>query len=272
MKRSDSTNPTNIIYIGDNTSQKLGIERFCGVPDHQHPFWELVVYYQGSGTGYVGDIVYKFEPGTAVAIPPNRMHRETSDDNYCDYHIYFPALYSGLDVIVAHDNSGRLIQLAETLYTVFSEKKHNYISLSNSIAFSVFEYIKSLCAETSMSEHTRYFTQLIREHLWEQSFDIASQAQQYGITMHHLRYCFDRDIGKTPLEYLTELRMERARQLIISSSMRIKDIAEWCGYTDSYYFSRCFKKYYGVSPEMFRSSLTTNCSGPIPERRTLLDE
>ena len=78
--------------------------------------------------------------------------------------------------------------------------------------------------------------------------------------------------NKTPLEYLTELRMERARQLIISSSMRIKDIAEWCGYTDSYYFSRCFKKYYGVSPEMFRSSLTTNCSGPIPERRTLLDE
>ena len=108
-----------------------------------------------------------------------------------------------------------------------------------------------------MSQHTRYFTQLIRENLTDQTFEIAAQAQQYGITMHHLRYCFEKDIGKTPLEYLTELRMELARQLIISSNERIKDVAARCGYTDSYYFSRCFKKYYGISPELFRSSLTS---------------
>ncbi len=257
MKRSDSSNPNNIIYIGKNSPETLGLESFCGVEDHLHPFWEMVVYYQGSGTGFVGEFSYTFSPGTAIAIPPNRMHRETADASYCDYHIYFPALYSGLDVIVAHDSSGNLIRLAQTLHSVFTEKKHNYISLSNSIAFSIFEYIKSLCAETGMSQHTRYFTQLIRENLTDQTFEIAAQAQQYGITMHHLRYCFEKDIGKTPLEYLTELRMELARQLIISSNERIKDVAARCGYTDSYYFSRCFKKYYGISPELFRSSLTS---------------
>lgn len=257
MKRSDSSNPTSIIYIGKNSAETLGLKSFCGVDEHLHPFWELVVYYEGSGTGYVGDVSYTFSPGTAVAIPPNRLHHERSDASYCDYHIYFPALYSGLDVLVAHDQSGNLIRLAQTLHGVFSEKKHNYISLSNSIAFTIFEYIKSLGTETGMSQHTRYFTQLIRENLENQSFEIAQEAQQYGITMHHLRYCFDKDIGKTPLEYLTELRMERARQLIISGNERIKDVAARCGYTDSYYFSRCFKKYYGVSPDAFRSSLTT---------------
>ena len=94
MKRSDSSNPNNIIYIGKNSPETLGLESFCGVEDHLHPFWEMVVYYQGSGTGYVGEFSYTFSPGTAIAIPPNRMHRETADASYCDYHIYFPKYLS----------------------------------------------------------------------------------------------------------------------------------------------------------------------------------
>lgn len=255
MKKVDFANPNNIIHIGNICPDTLHVEKITGVNEHLHPFWELVIYYDGDGVGKIGDREYNFVPGTAVAIPPGMPHSEKSETGYRDYHIFFAMLVSEESTIVAHDDTGAIIKLAEAMYSVYSQKGHDYIGLANSIAFSIYEFIKALGDEYKVSEHTAFFTKLIRDNVSNSAFDIADEARKYGISTHHLRYNFERDLGKTPLEYLTEQRMERARQLIISDRMRIKDISIHCGYQDSYYFSRCFKKYYGISPDYFRMSL-----------------
>lgn len=53
-------------------------------------------------------------------------------------------------------------------------------------------------------------------------------------------------------KYLTKVRMEKSRELIINTSKKMITIADEVGYKDPYYFSHCFKKYYGVSPIDYR--------------------
>ena len=46
--------------------------------------------------------------------------------------------------------------------------------------------------------------------------------------------------------------METAQQLLLTTDLQIQEIARRCGYSDQHYFSYCFKKYYGVSPNKYR--------------------
>ena len=53
---------------------------------------------------------------------------------------------------------------------------------------------------------------------------------------------------------LTERRMKEAYDLLTLSALKILEISEKCGYSDQHYFSYCFKKYYGLSPNKMRES------------------
>ena len=56
------------------------------------------------------------------------------------------------------------------------------------------------------------------------------------------------------MSLLTEKRMEKAKELLLGSNMKISEICERCGYPDQHYFSYGFKKYYGVSPAKMRAA------------------
>ncbi len=78
--------------------------------------------------------------------------------------------------------------------------------------------------------------------------DIASA--QF-INQTYLRSMFKKEYGMTVSDYLTKTRMENAADLLKRKTHRLADIAEMVGYNDSSYFSKCFKKYYGVSPSQY---------------------
>ena len=59
----------------------------------------------------------------------------------------------------------------------------------------------------------------------------------------------------TPLEYLTQIRIEQAKSYLINSNIySISEIADMCGFSDQYYFSRVFKKTVGVSPRDYKKN------------------
>ena len=61
-----------------------------------------------------------------------------------------------------------------------------------------------------------------------------------------------KETGSSFVDLLTKKRIETARELVLGSSMKMREIAERCGYSDQHYFSYCFKKYCGVSPNAMR--------------------
>lgn len=81
---------------------------------------------------------------------------------------------------------------------------------------------------------------------------LLSVSTEIAVSPNYLSALIKRSTGKTFVELLTCRRMEAAKELLVGTSMKIREIAEACGYNDQHYFSYCFKKYTGISPNVCR--------------------
>lgn len=74
------------------------------------------------------------------------------------------------------------------------------------------------------------------------------------MSVWHFARCFKLATGKTPLQHVTERRMQRALALLSNSSMRVTEIALEVGFPDPSHFSRSFKKHFGATPAAYLSA------------------
>jgi AraC-like DNA-binding protein len=81
-------------------------------------------------------------------------------------------------------------------------------------------------------------------------------AGMVGLSPSQLNALFRRHLGASPLEYQTQLRMARARELLDGTSMSVAAVARLAGYDDPLYFSRQFTRVHGVSPRAYRERQT----------------
>ena len=73
-------------------------------------------------------------------------------------------------------------------------------------------------------------------------------AELIGMSPKYFYAFFKANIGLSPLNYVTQIRMNRARELILAGNLSIKEIAYQLGYADPYTFSKVFKRVYHVAP------------------------
>jgi iron complex transport system substrate-binding protein len=66
--------------------------------------------------------------------------------------------------------------------------------------------------------------------------------------------------GQSPIEYRNTLRLSQAEAMLRNTDMQIKEIAETVGFEDSFYFSRVFAQYFGVSPKKYRNGANFTAS------------
>ncbi len=82
--------------------------------------------------------------------------------------------------------------------------------------------------------------------------DINHIADSLNTTVYHLEQLFRTHLHTTPRDYLMNLRMQTAAELLSNTNMRIGHIGQRVGYPNQMIFSRAFKRHYGVSPREFR--------------------
>ena len=86
------------------------------------------------------------------------------------------------------------------------------------------------------------------------SLSVASLCEKFRISQTYLNRLFHKHEGAAFVEYVTRLRMDKAKQLICESpDMPLKDVAAYVGYQDPFYFSRVFKSLTGVPPSQWKS-------------------
>jgi transcriptional regulator GlxA family with amidase domain len=83
-------------------------------------------------------------------------------------------------------------------------------------------------------------------------------AQSVNLSVWRLCHIFKSDVGMPPIRYLRLLRMERAKDLLESSFLSVKEIAYQVGVNDESHFVRDFKSTYGFSPALYRSRYKNN--------------
>ena len=87
---------------------------------------------------------------------------------------------------------------------------------------------------------------------------LAEFAQSVNLSVWRLCHIFKSDVGMPPIRYLRLLRMERAKDLLESSFLSVKEIAFQVGLNDESHFVRDFKTTYGYSPALYRSHFRNN--------------
>ncbi|WP_068773647.1 response regulator [Paenibacillus sp. FJAT-26967] len=97
----------------------------------------------------------------------------------------------------------------------------------------------------------RSIEKYIRLHYREQ-IPLEKLSETFHLSPSHISRSFKTEFGETLTDYVTRLRINKAKLLLADPELKITSIAEAVGYQDEKYFSRAFKKLEGVSPNMFR--------------------
>jgi AraC-like DNA-binding protein len=89
---------------------------------------------------------------------------------------------------------------------------------------------------------------------FSKSHTIAELARLVGTNEQYLKKYFKQHFGKTVMNYITEQKMEHAKELIMTGEYRVVDVARMTGYKHSTHFTTAFKKYFGFIPNSLRYS------------------
>mgnify|MGYP003363569545 FL=1 len=94
----------------------------------------------------------------------------------------------------------------------------------------------------------------IDSHYMDEEISLNTVANVANVSSNHFSTLFSQNMGQTFIEYLTTLRMNKAKELLRCTGMRSSEIAGEIGYKDAHYFSYLFKKTQGMTPSDYRKA------------------
>lgn len=122
--------------------------------------------------------------------------------------------------------------------------------------------IMNLCrnARDIISRYQKQHTEVICDKVIEiidseysnEQLSLTDVSSRLNVSPNYLSVLIKKTKKANFVSLVTERRMKAAYDMLVCSSMKILEIAERCGYSDQHYFSYCFKRYYGVSPNKMR--------------------
>lgn len=90
---------------------------------------------------------------------------------------------------------------------------------------------------------------------YSENITLNSMSRIFGISSGYLSVLFNDYLGQNFIDYLSNLRTQKAKRLLKNTNLRIYEIAEKVGYRDAYYFSAAFKRIVGINPTEYREKL-----------------
>jgi two-component system response regulator YesN len=127
--------------------------------------------------------------------------------------------------------------------------------LSDIKAIFVLEIMKIMeCIHVEDSQYTPVVRQILSEveKNYREDMNLKTLAHKYHMNTSYLGQIFQKEVGYSFSQYLTNIKNSKAKELIMNTNMRINDIATEVGYPDASYFFRKFKQCYGTSPATLR--------------------
>lgn len=180
--------------------------------------------------------------------------RDLPHDQFDMYKCECFGIASSIIVCVSEFNK-RIDEIFESNLSVFSSliqcrsRAELYLYMKKMVT-SVGDYFEKRNKQKENSI-VKEITDIIKQTFTE-NISITLIAEQVHLTPNYVSMIFKKTCGMTIMEYVTELRIQKAKELITTTDMRIQEIAECVGYNNQYYFSSVFKKKTGVQPKNYR--------------------
>lgn len=205
---------------------------------------------------------YLAKRGTMVYLPAKSKTKILPDDEDPCTFIYFgfagantkeyiKACGFTKDILVYHDNAVALKEYFDALYSRYSAKEFldiKCLGLAFIIISTIIDTIKPLDENLSRKERHISLAKDFIYNNYQFPISIVDIANSVGVTPNYLANIFDAVLGYSPKRFLTELRMERAKNLLKTGKYKMKDVGKLVGYDNQLHFSAEFKKNVGCSP------------------------
>lgn len=228
---------------------------------HTHPVWEIIVNTEGAGFMQIGEKNYVFAPGTVCCVPPGVSHYKRADGGFRDMYVSVrsESLDGNKEYFVEDDEEKSIESLVYMIIKTFHKKDNNHIAIADALVESVCNMIigKMTQAKPKNREIELFIDQLILNYN-DCGFTVSQAMSVTNYNKDHFRRLFKQYTGKTPVEYLTSLRIRNAKNMLATSDKKsVKMIAIESGFSDYLYFAKVFRKYVGMTPSEYANSKKT---------------
>lgn len=251
--------------------------------EHCHDdFYELVFVRNGKGFHLLEGELYPIQAGNLFLIHPGERHRYVKPD-LTIYNILFDQSFlshfqqdmsgfpnyqllfnvgtgrSALSRVLSVESGcfPRVTALLDDIVSEEAKRERGSMTAVLSDFLALFLLICRHARPEVSSENPHYAYRLsalmaqLEEHCAE-PWTLERMAAQVRMSVSSFRLRFKELTGDSPVEHLLKVRLENASKLLRMDGKNISEIARLCGFPDSNYFSRQFKKEFGVSPRLFR--------------------
>lgn len=182
---------------------------------------------------------------------------------------------SGKDFELVTGQSPRLIDLLWRLWRAYNQPGAISAFRTEMLFRCVLEEV-FVCAGNRQSDGSLGLFEHVSSYIHEHYMDVLSVrklAELNDVNENRLFYVFTKFSGMGPADYITQYRLNRAKELLITTDGAVGCVAKSVGYPDQLYFSRIFRKRIGVSPsglrELFRNNPCAFQDGAIPMKSAL---
>ena len=258
-----------------NYDKELAI--VCGgyekcAPDYEidrndYPYYFMKCTTKGKGTLIINSNSYQLKAGVISGFGPGIPHHYIADPTDSMEHIFITfvgtsareLLESSLLAnkgILEPTNPPETVETIEKIFNIGLEKK----PYSQQICCSYLR-ILLLMQASNVSNYQKEFSISLSTYLKCKSYidrnfsqlnSPQQVAQALGLNIRYIANLFKKYSDITPHQYIMRLKLNKAANLLLSTTFSIKEIADLVGFDDPYHFSRNFKKFHGISPLHYR--------------------
>lgn len=275
-----------LISSGLTLSSDIGI-----VSWHWHNDFEFTYVESGHFEFFVGTDTFILNPGEAIFINSKSLHQVKAIKNETPvYHSYSFApeiICESMQSLIATKYILPIMLNTNFPYYIFRNNipwektclstinKLNKVVKSKNISreFQIKHYLQSifidmienipnLCDKSNISINNENYTIMkillyIKNH-YSESISLLDISNSANISKSSCNRLFHKTLKMTPFQYLVNFRINQSINLLSHSNKSISEIAYSCGFHDSSYYCKIFRKYNGVSPQQYRNNKRFN--------------
>lgn len=238
----------HIIYVGKHA---LTME----VSYHVHTSWELIYCTGGECDLTFNGKSIRYGTDDIAIIPPMLPHAHISEKGFTNIHINMEDTSFGNaePEVIPGDANGFIRDLFAAAYYYYSSSSTARVALLPGYGQLIADSLSIYQPENQHSEIAQQIKDNILQNCSDCNYDLNKYLHSLPFSFEYLKKLFKKEIGLTPLQYLTDKRLEDAAGNLATSYNKgnISEMARLCGFSDPLYFSRLFKKKYGVSPRNY---------------------
>ena len=222
--------------------------------------YELIFFIEADNITHFCGKTIKDIPNSIRYLPKGQFSGsytvEKKTDSLC-VDIYFDSDSPLPDFAVGLHNMDELKPLFWKIYNVWNSKRAGYYTESMSIFYEIIRTIKKHNEKYSNHRDAQKILSAYNymlDNFASPEFDYKTMCKKSGLSYDYFKELFIRQYKISPVKYVTSLKIEKAKELLLTGQYSVTQTALLCGFENVYYFSTVFKNHTGISPKNYIKS------------------